>query len=106
MVDERFRELSRILRLATREAKLLKHEYVGTEHLLLALINEPKDVAGKILRALGISVDRIRSEVDKLVKSDPEMVTMGRLPQTPRAKRVFEVAIDEAGALNHVGTEH
>jgi ATP-dependent Clp protease ATP-binding subunit ClpC len=107
MDDGRFNELTRILRFATQEAKRLHQEYVGTEHLLLALIKEPKDVAGKLLCALGISVNRIRSEVGKLVQGAPDVVPIGgTLPRTPRAKRVFEYAIEEAETLKPVGTQH
>ncbi|MFM8642015.1 MAG: ATP-dependent Clp protease ATP-binding subunit, partial [Phycisphaerales bacterium] len=84
------------------------HEYIGTEHILLGLVKEGSGVGANVLKNLDIDLRKVRLEVEKLVKSGPEMVTMGKLPQTPRAKKVIEYAIEEARNLNHnyVGTEH
>jgi len=94
--------------LANQEAQRLNHEYIGTEHILLGLVKEGSGVGANVLRNLDVDLRRVRLEVEKLVKAGPEMVTMGKLPQTPRAKKVIEYAIEEARNLNHnyVGTEH
>jgi ATP-dependent Clp protease ATP-binding subunit ClpC len=94
--------------LANQEAQRFNHEYIGTEHILLGLVKEGSGVGANVLKNLGVDLRKVRLEVEKLVKSGPEMVTMGKLPQTPRAKRVIEYAIEEARNLNHnyVGTEH
>jgi ATP-dependent Clp protease ATP-binding subunit ClpC len=94
--------------LANQEAQRFNHEYVGTEHLLLGLVKEGTGVAANCLKNLGVDLKKIRMEVEKIVKSGPQMVTMGKLPQTPRAKKVIEYAIEEARLLGHnyVGTEH
>jgi ATP-dependent Clp protease ATP-binding subunit ClpC len=94
--------------LANQEAQRFNHEYVGTEHVLLGLVKEGQGVAANVLHNLGIDLKKIRLEVEKIVKSGPDMVTMGKLPQTPRAKKVIEFAIEEARNLGHnyVGTEH
>jgi len=98
----------RVFQLANQEAQRFNHEYVGTEHVLMGLIKEGSGVASNALQNLGYDVRKIRLEVEKLVQSGPDMVTMGKLPQTPRAKKVIEFAMDEARLLNHnhVGTEH
>jgi len=94
--------------LANQEAQRFNHEYIGTEHILLGLVKEGSGVGATVLKNLDVDVKKLRLEVEKLVKSGPDMVTMGKLPQTPRAKKVIEYAIEEARALNHnyVGTEH
>jgi ATP-dependent Clp protease ATP-binding subunit ClpC len=94
--------------LANQEAQRFNHEYIGTEHILLGLVKEGSGVGANVLKNLDIDLRKVRLEVEKLVKSGPEMVTMGKLPQTPRAKKVLEYAIEEARNLNHnyVGTEH
>ena len=98
----------KVMALANQEAQRFNHEYVGTEHILLGLVKEASGVGANVLKNLGIDLRKVRLEVEKLVKSGPEMVTMGKLPQTPRAKNVLEYAIEEARNLNHnyVGTEH
>ncbi len=106
---ERFTERARkVMLLANQEAQRFNHEYVGTEHVLLGLTKEWSGVAANVLRNLDVDLRKIRNEVEKIVQSGPEMVTMGKLPQTPRAKKVIEYAIEEARNLNHnyVGTEH
>jgi len=106
---ERFTDRARkVMALANQEAQRFNHEYVGTEHVLLGLVKEGQGVAANVLHNLGIDLKKIRLEVEKIVKSGPDMVTMGKLPQTPRAKKVLEFAIEEARNLGHnyVGTEH
>ncbi len=94
--------------LANQEAQRFNHEYIGTEHILLGLVKEGTGVGANVLKNLDVDLHKVRLEVERLVKSGPEMVTMGKLPQTPRAKKVIEYAIEEAHNLNHnyVGTEH
>jgi len=94
--------------LANQEAQRFNHEWIGTEHILLGLVKEGSGVGATVLKNLDVDIKKLRLEVEKLVKSGPDMVTMGKLPQTPRAKKVIEYAIEEARALNHnyVGTEH
>jgi len=98
----------KVMALANQEAQRFNHEYIGTEHILLGLVKEGSGVGANVLKHLEIDLRKVRLEVEKLVKSGPEMVTMGKLPQTPRAKKVIEYAIEEARSLNHnyVGTEH
>ncbi len=106
---ERFTDRARkVMALANQEAQRFNHEYIGTEHILLGLVKEGSGVGANVLKNLGVDLRKVRLEVEKLVKSGPETVTMGKLPQTPRAKRVIEYAIEEARQLNHnyVGTEH
>jgi ATP-dependent Clp protease ATP-binding subunit ClpC len=106
---ERFTDRARkVMALANQEAQRFNHEYIGTEHILLGLVKEGSGVGANVLKNLDVDLRKVRLEVEKLVKAGPEMVTMGRLPQTPRAKKVIEYAIEEARNLNHnyVGTEH
>ncbi len=106
---ERFTDRARkIMQLANQEAVRFNHEYIGTEHILLGLIKEGSGVAANVLKNLDIDLAKIRGEVEKIVQSGPDVVTMGKLPQTPRAKEVIKFAIEEARNLNHnyVGTEH
>jgi ATP-dependent Clp protease ATP-binding subunit ClpC len=94
--------------LANQEAQRFNHEWIGTEHILLGLVKEGSGVGATVLKNLDVDIKKLRLEVEKFVKSGPDMVTMGKLPQTPRAKKVIEYAIEEARSLNHnyVGTEH
>ncbi len=106
---ERFTDRARkVMQLANQEAQRFNHEYIGTEHVLLGLVKEGSGVAANVLKNLDVDLRKIRLEVEKLVQSGPEMVTMGKLPQTPRAKKVIEYSMEEARNLNHnyVGTEH
>jgi ATP-dependent Clp protease ATP-binding subunit ClpC len=107
---ERFTDRARkVMALASTEAQRFSHEYVGTEHILLGLVKEGTGVGANVLKNLDVDLHKVRMEVEKLVKSGPEMVPpMGKLPHTPRAKKVIEYAIEEARNLNHnyVGTEH
>jgi len=106
---ERFTDRARkVMQLANQEAQRFNHEYIGTEHVLLGLVKEGSGVAANVLKRLDVDLRKIRLEVEKIVQSGPDMVTMGKLPQTPRAKKVIEYAMEEARNLNHnyVGTEH
>ena len=106
---EQFTERARkIMALANQEAQRFNHEYIGTEHILLGLVKEGTGVGANVLKKLGVELHKVRMEVEKLVKPGPDMVTMGKLPQTPRAKKVIEYSLEEARNLNHnyVGTEH
>ena len=85
---ERFTDRARkVMQLANQEAQRFNHEYIGTEHMLLGLVKEGTGVAANVLKNLDVDLRKIRLEVEKLVQSGPEMITMGKLPQTPRAKR-------------------
>ncbi len=108
---ERFTDRARkVMQLANQEAQRFNHEYIGTEHVLLGLVKEGSGVAANVLKNLDIDLRKIRLEVEKIVQHGPggEQVVMGRLPHTPRAKKVLEYSIEEARNLNHnyVGTEH
>ncbi len=106
---ERFTDRARtVMQLANQEAQRFNHEYIGTEHILLGLIKEGGGVAATALKNLDIDVRKIRLEIEKIVHSGPDRVTMGKLPQTPRAKKVIEYAVEESRNLKHdyVGTEH
>ena len=98
----------KIMSLANQEAQALNHDYIGTEHILLALVKEGSGVGANVLKSLVVDLRTVRLEVEKLVKPGPDMVTMGKLPQTPRAKRVIELAIEEARTLGHnyIGSDH
>ena len=105
---ERFTERARkVVFHAQKEAKQLKHNIVGTEHLLLGLIQEGEGVAGRALEELGINLEKVREEVIKIIGLGDQPF-LGEVPFTPRAKRVLELAVDEARQLGHnyVGTEH
>ena len=105
----RFTERARkVILLAKEEAKRFNHDYIGTEHILLGLVREGEGVAAAVLASFGLSPDKIRLEVEKLVQPGPATVVSGDLPFTPKAKKVIELAIDEARSLGHnyIGTEH
>jgi ATP-dependent Clp protease ATP-binding subunit ClpC len=105
----RFTERARkVILLAKEEAKRFNHDYIGTEHILLGLVREGEGVAAAVLASFGLSPDKIRLEVEKLVQPGPSTVISGDLPFTPKAKKVIELAMDEARALGHnyIGTEH
>src|SRR3954469_12330371 len=88
---KRFTDRARkVMQLANQEAQRFNHEYIGTEHILLGLGKEGSGVAANVLKNLDIDLRKIRLEVEKIVQSGPDMVTMGKLPQTPRAKKVIE----------------
>src|ERR1700756_2550476 len=105
---ERFTERARqVVVLAQEEARTLKHNYIGTEHILLGLLREEEGLAGRVLESLDITVERVRAQVVRIVGSGEE-VTSGQIPFTPRAKKVLELALREALSLGHnyIGTEH
>lgn len=106
---ERFTDRSRkVMQLSNQEAQRYNHEYIGTEHILLGLIKEGSGVAANVLKNLDMDLRKITLEVEKLIQVGPDHITMGKLPQTPRAKKVVEFSIESARELNHsyVGTEH
>jgi len=106
---EKFTDRARkVMQLANQEAQRFSHEYVGTEHVLLGLIKESAGVAANVLKGLDIDLRKVRLEVEKLIQSGPDMVLMGKLPMTPRAKKVLELAMEAAKNIGHnyVGTEH
>jgi ATP-dependent Clp protease ATP-binding subunit ClpC len=78
------------MQLANQEAQRFNHEYIGTEHMLLGLVKEGTGVAANVLKNLDVDLRKIRLEVEKLVQSGPEMVTMGKLPQTPQSHRILD----------------
>ena len=91
---ERFTDRARkVMALANQEAQRFNHEYIGTEHILLGLVKEGSGVGANVLKNLDVDIKKLRLEIEKLVKSGPDMVTMGKLPQTPRAKKVIEYAM-------------
>jgi len=105
---ERFTERARqVIVLAQDEARTLKHNYIGTEHVLLGLLREEQGLAARALEGLDITVERVRAQVVRIVGSGEE-VTTGQIPFTPRAKKVLELALREALSLGHnyIGTEH
>ena len=106
---ERFTERARkIMALGNQEAQRFNHEYIGTEHILLGLLKEGTGVGANVLRHMGIDLSKLRKATEKEMTPGPEMVAMGKLPQTPRAKKVIEYAIEEARGLDHnyIGSEH
>ena len=106
---DRFTERARkVMGFARREAQRFHHEYIGTEHILLGLIQEGQGVAANVLKSLNIDLEKIRREVEKIVKAGPAMEPSVQIPFTPRAKKVVELALEEASNLGHnyIGTEH
>jgi Clp amino terminal domain, pathogenicity island component len=107
-VFERFTDRARqVVVLAQEEARSLRHDYIGTEHILLGLLRETEGLAARVLEHLDITVERVRGQVVRVVGSGEE-VTSGQIPFTPRAKKVLELAQREAASLSHdyIGTEH
>src|SRR4249920_332166 len=105
---ERFTERARqVVVLAQDEARTLKHNYIGTEHILLGLLREEEGLAARVLDSLDITVEEVRAQVARIVGQGDE-VTTGQIPFTPRAKKVLELALREALSLGHnyIGTEH
>jgi Clp amino terminal domain, pathogenicity island component/UvrB/uvrC motif len=106
---ERFTDRARkIMQLANLEAQRFNHGYIGTEHILLGLIKEGSGVAANVLKNLNTDLRKIRLEVEKIVLPAPDEARSGKLPLTPRVKKVIEYAIEEARNLGHnyVGSEH
>ena len=105
---ERFTDRARrIVVLAQEEARILNHNYIGTEHILLGIIHEGEGVAAKAMESLDISLERVRSEVEEII-GEGGSVPSGHIPFTPRAKQVLELSLREALQLGHnyIGTEH
>ncbi len=105
---ERFSDRARrVVVLAQEEARMLNHDYIGTEHILLGLMHEGEGVAAKALESLGISLDAVRQQVEVII-GQGQQAPSGHIPFTPRAKKVLELADREARALGHnyIDTEH
>jgi ATP-dependent Clp protease ATP-binding subunit ClpC len=105
---ERFSERARhVVVLAQEEARLLRHDYIGTEHLLLGLLREEEGIAARVLEGLHVTVEDVRAQIERVV-GEGEEVPPGQIPFTPRAKKVLESALREALSLGHkyIGTEH
>jgi ATP-dependent Clp protease ATP-binding subunit ClpC len=105
---ERFTDRARrVVVLAQEEARLLNHNYIGTEHILLGLIHEGEGVAAKALESLGVSLENVRSQVEEIIGQGGSSPS-GHIPFTPRAKKVLELSLREALQLGHnyIGTEH
>src|ERR1044071_1849044 len=105
---DKFTERARkVLTLAQEEAQRFNHNYIGTEHLLLGLVREGEGVAAKVLANLGVELNKVRSAVEFIIGRGDRAV-LGEIGLTPRAKKVIELAVDEARRLNHgyIGTEH
>src|ERR1044071_3472693 len=108
-MSNRFTERAqRVILIAQEEANRLHHDYVGTEHLLLGLIALGEGVAAQVLANLGVDLRRVRSEIEKIVGTGDNVMLLGEIPFTPRAKKVLEYAVEEAQHMGHsyVGTEH
>jgi ATP-dependent Clp protease ATP-binding subunit ClpC len=106
---ERFTERARrVVVLAQDEARMLNHNYIGTEHILLGLIHEGHGLAAKALESLGISLDAVRQQVEEIIGHGQQQPPQGHIPFTPRAKKVLELSLREALQLGHtyIGTEH
>ena len=105
---ERFTDRARrVVVLAQEEARMLNHNYIGTEHILLGLIHEGEGVAAKALESLGISLEAVRAQVEEII-GQGQQAPSGHIPFTPRAKKVLELSLREALQLGHnyIGTEH
>jgi ATP-dependent Clp protease ATP-binding subunit ClpC len=105
---ERFTERARqVVVLAQDEARTLRHNYIGTEHILLGLLREEEGIAARVLESLDVSLDEIRPYLAQIVGQGDE-ITTGQIPFTPRAKKVLELSLREALAIGHnyIGTEH
>ncbi len=108
-MHDRFTErVRKVMYLAREEAGRLQHDYIGTEHLLLGIVREGEGIAATVLHNLGLDLDQIRQAVENMVSGSGGTLTIGEIPFTPRAKRVLELAVEEARLLGHnyVGTEH
>jgi ATP-dependent Clp protease ATP-binding subunit ClpC len=106
---ERFtNETKEVMALANEEAIRRNHEYIGSEHILLGLLEENHGVASRVLKSLGADFVQASRELDKLLRNGPAPLPPAKRPLTPRAQKVFEFASDEVRKLNHksIGTEH
>src|SRR5947208_1428907 len=97
-----------VLALSGKEAERFNHNFVGTEHLLLAIISFGQGTAFNVLGKMGVDVSKVRTEIENLIGRGPDQKMFGAIPYTPRAKKVLALAAKEAKSLNHnfVGTEH
>src|SRR3954467_5390074 len=105
---ERFTERARqVVVLAQEEARSLRHNYIGTEHLLLGLLREEEGLAARVLESFDVTIEEVRAQVARIVGQGDDVAT-GQIPFTPRAKKSLDLALREALALghNHIGTEH
>ncbi len=106
---ERFTERARrVIILAREEAGRFRHDFVGTEHVLLGLIRDGEGIATAVLQRLGLRLETVKAEVERALAGFPKTLTFGEVPFTPQAKRVLELSIEEARQLGHnyIGTEH
>lgn len=106
---ENFTDRSRkVMQLAQNQSREFHHEYIGTEHILLGLAREESGVAANVLKNLGASYTKLAEIAHTFITAGPPIVTSGRLPMTPKAKKAIEKAMEEARTLNHkyIGTEH
>jgi len=107
-VFERFTERARqVVVIAQSEARALKHNYIGTEHLLLGLLREEQGIAARVLMSFDVTVDEVRAQVARIIGQGDEVVG-GHIPFTPRSKKILELSLREALAVGHnyIGTEH
>jgi ATP-dependent Clp protease ATP-binding subunit ClpC len=108
-VFERFTDRARrVVVRAQEEARAFNHDFIGTEHILLGLIDEGQGVAAKALESLGVSMEAVRQRVEDIVPLGQVEARIGHIPFTPRAKKVLELSLSEAKLLGHryIGTEH
>jgi ATP-dependent Clp protease ATP-binding subunit ClpA len=108
-VFERFTERARqVVVLAQDEARLLKHNYLGTEHLLLGLLREEEGLAARVLESFDVTLEEVRAQVRRIIGEGDEPLVSGQIPFTPRAKKALELALRESQSLGHnyIGTEH
>jgi ATP-dependent Clp protease ATP-binding subunit ClpC len=108
MFDRFTERVRKVIQLAREEAMRFNHDYIGTEHLLLGLVKEGEGIAATALANLGIDLKTLRLEVEKLVEQGPSTVSVGEIPFNPQAKKVLELAVEEARKFGHnyIGTEH
>lgn len=108
MFDKFTDRARKVMALAREEAKRFNHEYIGTEHVLLGLVKEGSGVAANVLQNLDIDLKKVRMEIERIVQTGPDLVSVGQLPFTPRVKKVLEYAVEEARTMGHnyIGTEH
>jgi ClpA/ClpB-like protein len=108
-LDERFTDRARkVMQLADQEARRFNHEYIGTEHVPLGLIEEGRGTATSVLKYLDVDLRKLRMAVEKIIQRGPDLAMTGTLPQTPRVRKAIQHSVEEARNLNHhyVGTEH
>jgi ATP-dependent Clp protease ATP-binding subunit ClpC len=98
----------RVLALANQTAQGWNHEYIGTEHILMGLIKEGSGIGCNVLKQFNINLDHARKKIEEIVQTGPDIVSMGKLPMTPRGEKIIRLAIDCAKKMNcnYVGTEH